>query len=250
MANIHEGHRVRMRERIEKSGLDSLQYHEILEYVLFPFVPMRDTNEIAHNLISRFGSFANVLNADYEELMSVCGVTKNAAVFLSSVPDLCRKYHASFSETKVNLKGRKEIREYLRSFFLCRPKEAVFVVALDVHNSLIGVFEIAEGWADSVNCAAREVVDVALRTNACSVVVAHNHPSGAAVPSQADYLLTNAIACALELIGINFFDHMIFAADEMFSFEANGLFEHYSQNLKTMLHDGSKFYEPSGNNGR
>ncbi|MDD4839666.1 MAG: DNA repair protein RadC [Clostridia bacterium] len=246
MGNIHDGHRARMRDRIVQSGLASMQYHEILEYVLYPFVPMKDTNEIAHNLMSRFGSFANVLNADYEQLMSVSGVTQSAAIFISSVPDLCRKYQESFNDTKVSLKGRKEIREYLKSFFLCRPKEAVCVATLDVHNKLIGVFEIAEGWADSVNCAAREVVDVALRTNACSVVVAHNHPSGVAVPSDADYLLTNAIACALELIGINFFDHIIFAKEEIFSFEANGLFEQYSKNLKNMLKDGSRFYESSG----
>lgn len=242
MGNIHDGHRDRMRERIIKSGLYSLEYHEILEYILFCFVPMRDTNEIAHNLIKQFGSFAGVLNASPEELMSVGRVTKNAAVFISCIPDLCRKYKESYDTAKVSLKGRDEVKEYLKNYFLCRPKESVVVASLDTHNKLIGIFELAEGWADSVNCAAREVVDVGLRTNASSVIVAHNHPSGAAVPSNDDYLLTNAIACALELIGINFFDHIIYAMDGVYSFEANGLFERYSKNLKTMLKDGTKYY--------
>lgn len=242
-SGIHGGHRNRVRERIIKNGLKSLEYHEILEYVLFHFVPMKDTNTMAHELIRRFGSFANVLNARFEELLSVSGMTKNAAVFLTSIPDLSRKYKESFDEAKIGLKGRAQIKDYLKNFFLCRPTEAVYAASLDTHGKLIGVFELKDGWADSVNCTAREVVDIALRTNAASVIVAHNHPSGRAIPSSADYTLTNAISCALELIGIDFFDHIIFAGDECYSFEANGLFEHYKKNLQTMLKDGSRFYE-------
>lgn len=242
MGNVHDGHRDRMRERIIKGGLYSLEYHEILEYILFCFIPMRDTNEIAHNLIKKFGSLAGVLNASPEELMTVGRVTKNAAVFLSSIPDLSRKYKESFDTQKISLKGRDEVKDYLKNYFFCRPKESVVVASLDAHNKLIGVFELAEGWADGVNLASREVVDVALRTKASSVIVAHNHPSGIAVPSNDDYLLTNAISCALELIGITLFDHIIYGKDSVYSFEANGLFEHYNKNLKTMLKDGLKYY--------
>ena len=60
---VHDGHRERMRDRIRKSGLSTLQEHEMLEYLLYAFVPRKDTNEIAHALIDRFGSFSGVLNA-------------------------------------------------------------------------------------------------------------------------------------------------------------------------------------------
>ena len=69
MANkIHDGHRERMRERIRRSGLSALQEHEMLEYILYAFIPRKDTNEIAHALIDKFGSFAGVLNADENRL--------------------------------------------------------------------------------------------------------------------------------------------------------------------------------------
>lgn len=247
MENIHNGHRDRMRERIVKSGLKSLEFHEILEYILFHFVPMKDTNELAHSLIKKFGSLANVLNARYEELQSVPGITRNAALFLSSMPDFFRKYVESYNSSKIALKGKGEIKEYLKNFFLCRPVESVYVAALDAQCKLIGVFELKEGQSDSVNCSAREVVAIALRSNASAVIVAHNHPSGRAVPSEADFMLTNSISCALELIDIEFFDHIIFAGEEYYSFEANGLFERYKSNLKNMLKDGTKFYEPKNN---
>lgn len=85
-SNVHDGHRSRMRDRIRKSGLGSMQPHEILEYLLFPFVPRKDTNEIAHALIDRFSSFGGVLNASEEDLQKVSGMTENAALFLQICP--------------------------------------------------------------------------------------------------------------------------------------------------------------------
>ncbi|MEG2273811.1 MAG: hypothetical protein RSC44_00605, partial [Clostridia bacterium] len=81
---VHDGHRDRMRKRIVDGGIDCLQSHEILEYILFSFVPRKDTNVIAHALISEFGSLAAVFNADAERLEKVEGVSPNAALFLST----------------------------------------------------------------------------------------------------------------------------------------------------------------------
>lgn len=76
-----------MRDRVRVSGTESMQDHELLEYILFAFVPRRNTNEMAHALMERFGSFADVLNADAEELDKVQGMTGNAALFLSVLPE-------------------------------------------------------------------------------------------------------------------------------------------------------------------
>lgn len=89
---VHDGHRDRMRERIRRSGLSTLQEHEMLEYILYAFVPRKDTNEIAHALIDRFGSFAGVLNADEKRLAEIAGMTENAALFLCNLPDVFRAY--------------------------------------------------------------------------------------------------------------------------------------------------------------
>ncbi len=80
MASVHDGHRARMRDKIRKGGLGSFQQHEILEYLLFSFVPRKDTNEIAHALIDKFSSLSGVLNASEEDLEKVSGMTQNAAL--------------------------------------------------------------------------------------------------------------------------------------------------------------------------
>lgn len=83
--NIHENHRQRMRARIAKGGIEKLQDHELLEYLLYPFVPRRDTNPLAHRLIEKFGSLAGVLSADVNVLSEVSGMTFNASLFLTNL---------------------------------------------------------------------------------------------------------------------------------------------------------------------
>ena len=87
---VHENHRERMRRRVEKYGLDSLEEHEALEYLLFFVIPRRDTNPLAHALIGRFGSFAGVLEASEEELRTVEGIGPAAARFLHMLPAVDR----------------------------------------------------------------------------------------------------------------------------------------------------------------
>ena len=88
----HDGHRERVREKIAAAGLDTFQDHEVLEYILFHCIPRKNTNEIGHELIDRFGSFADVLNSDKERLKEVPGMTEIAALFLSVLPDIMRRY--------------------------------------------------------------------------------------------------------------------------------------------------------------
>lgn len=106
---VHDGHRARMRDRIRKGGIGSFQQHEILEYLLFSFVPRKDTNEIAHALIDRFSSLSGVLNASEEDLAKVSGMTQNAALFLATLPDVFRAYVDGVnndSSSRQDLSGR------------------------------------------------------------------------------------------------------------------------------------------------
>lgn len=117
---MHEGHRDRMRERILLSGIESLQPHEVLEYLLYHAIPRKDTNGIAHELISKFGSFNGVLNADYDALLDVNGMTANAAALQLIKIKLADHYifsdfgYCSFVEDGVGGQIQQNVNNFLK----------------------------------------------------------------------------------------------------------------------------------------
>ena len=239
----HEGHRERFKERVLKEGLENFQNHEILEFLLYPFIPRKDTNPIAHKLMDRFGSFHNVLNASVEDLEKVEGVTHSAALYLNSIPQVFRRYQQDFETKKPSFATHGDAINFLKNYFSCRTKEAVYALSLDKRFNLIGVFALGEGYGDSVSLTAREVADVAMRTNASAIIIAHNHPSGSAYPSQADYRMTNIIACNLSFMGITLCDHIIFAGQNYYSFAQHDLFQYIDGTIDKFIKEGAKFYE-------
>ena len=82
--NLHAGHRERVRENVINNGFSQLEDHRLLELLLFYSIPRGDTNEIAHTLLKEFGSLGGVISAPKEELIKICGVGENTAVFLAS----------------------------------------------------------------------------------------------------------------------------------------------------------------------
>lgn len=185
MASVHDGHRARMRDKIRKGGLSSFQQHEILEYLLFSFVPRKDTNEIAHALIDKFSSLSGVLNASEEDLEKVSGMTQNAALFLATLPDVFRAYVDGVNSDGANrqdLSGRGKARNFMCARLFGLNQEHVCVAALDAHDKLIKCEIIEQGSGDSVRLDVRKIVDFALKTGASAILIAHNHPSGNLLP--------------------------------------------------------------------
>lgn len=239
---VHDGHRQRMRERISQSGLSTLQPHEVLEYLLYPFVPRKDTNEIAHSLIDKFGTLAGVFNSDAKRLKEVNGMTENAALFLSSLPDVIRLYISEMNMPRISLKGRGVARNFMGSKLFGVREENLLVAALDAHDQLILCDKLATGSGDSVSLNVRAVVDFALANKASSVLIAHNHPSGKPKPSQSDVDMTMELYIALSSVRVNLQDHIIFCDNQYYSFEENGLLQRI-KNANSCLKEGIMFYE-------
>ena len=128
MANVHEGHRQRLRDRFLKEGLDGFAPHNVLELLLFYAVPQRDTNELAHRLLTRFGSLSGVLDADFDELCQVEGVGANVATLLKLVPGLARRYLDDYDENGVVLTTIEEVGTFLRPKFIGRNNEMIFLL--------------------------------------------------------------------------------------------------------------------------
>lgn len=215
--SVHDGHRQRLKSRFLKEGLDNFEEVNALELLLFYCIPRKDTNELAHALISHFGSFHQVLDATPEDLMAVPGIGENAATFLPLIAAACRYYRINQANRVSVLDTIEKYGHYLVNFFHGKRNEVVVVLCLDAKGKKLVCREMGEGSVNAASVSARRVVEIALSVNASAVVLAHNHPSGIAVPSQDDMETTEHIAKSLDAVGITFVDHIVVADDDFVS---------------------------------
>lgn len=225
MAVDHSGHRERMKERAMREGLQGFAPHEFLEFLLYPFIPYKDTNAIAHELLDEFGSLEAVFDVGYENLIKIKGMTKSASLYFSLMPEIFRKYGVSKLDKKPMMDTIEKIVGYLNPLLSTLTKESVYMLSLDVKGRLLGSKCVSTGVVNEAYLFVRDIVEEALKRNASNVVVAHNHPSGNPKPSAHDMEMTACIKLALDSIGINFWDHVIIAKDTYYSFNRHGGFE-------------------------
>lgn len=223
--SVHIGHRERMRERFQKKGLADFAPHEILELILYYCIPRRDTNVIGHALIKRFKSVNGVLHAPVKELQKVEGMGPGAAKFLKLLGELCR--YACHEEDTVNdiLYAETDYNRYLRNLFVGQKNELLYLLCLDAKCMVIDCFKIGEGSVNYINLPVRKIVDTAITANASSVVLAHNHPGGFAIPSGDDVQATANLGKILKAVDITLVDHMVFAQGDSISMAKSGMYD-------------------------
>ncbi len=215
--SIHNGHRQRLKDRFRREGLDNFDELYVLELLLYYCIPRVDTNPIAHRLLDHFGSLTAVLDADREELEKVEGMGENASTFLSLITQVGRYYQVKRSEPGEILRTTEQCGNYLVPYFFGREKETVFLLCLDAKCKVICCKKVGEGSVNSASIPIRRVVELALGANATTVVLAHNHPSGLAIPSADDILTTQRVAAALEAVEIALSDHIVVSRDDYVS---------------------------------
>ena len=222
--SIHDGHRNRMKQRFLEDGLDRFDEVQALELLLFYCIPRQDTNELAHRLIDRFGSFASVLEAGYGELKKVPGVGDGAATFLPLLMETSRYYGVNKQKDQKILHSVEDCGAYLVPYFHGRKNETVFMLCMDAKCKVLCCKEVGEGSVNSAAVPIRRIVQMALSANATSVILAHNHPSGLALPSGEDVQTTQNLAAALDAVEIMLVDHIIVSDDDYVSLAQSGLY--------------------------
>ena len=220
--SIHKGHRERLKQRFLEEGLDNFTEIQVLELLLFYAIPRSDTNPLAHALLDHFGSLSQVLDADTEELKKVTGIGDHAATLLALVIDLCRYYQVNCARQTEILTTLDECGKYLAPRFFGRTRETVFLLCLDAKCKVLCCKELGEGTINAASISVRKVVETALSANASTVILAHNHPSGIAVPSGEDIQTTQRIAAALHAVEIHLADHIVVADGDYVSMVQSG----------------------------
>jgi len=219
----HAGHRQRMREEFLRTGAEGMADHRLLELLLFYAIPKVDVNPLAHRLVDHFGSLAGVFHATHDQLVRVSGVGQSTAVLLQLVTALGARYMeqtASFDGQVVNI---WQLKELLEPYFFGQRDELAYLVCMDGKSKVQAVRKLGEGIVDTVPITVRKVTEAALGCNASQVVLAHNHVSGVAMPSQADVDTTLRLKHLLAEMEITLVDHLIFAGGDMVSMAQSGL---------------------------
>lgn len=208
--NVHEGHRERMRNKYVNKGIEVFEQHEILEMLLFYAIPRKNTNDIAHRLLEACGSLSAVFDAPIDILMQQ-GLLYNAAVLLHMIPDLSRAYQSDKFDIEEKIITDENIGKKMVHLFAGKNEECVYAFFLDAKGKEKYSGIISKGDASSAPLFSKDIVSIAARCKAVTVIIAHNHPSGVAFPSRADLEATADIADALDTIGIHLADHIIVA---------------------------------------
>ncbi len=219
----HGGHRQRLRRRFTKNGAAALADYELLELLLFPALPRRDTKPLAKALLKRFGSFAEVISAEPAELESVSGIGEAAVIALKTVQAAAHRLAHDQVIDRPVLSSWNKLLEYCKISMAYEKSERFRILFLNKKNVLIADEVQQKGTVDHTPVYPREVVKRALELGATALIMVHNHPSGDPSPSRADIEMTKEVQEAAGRLGIVLHDHLIVSKSGCNSFKTMGL---------------------------
>ncbi|MFD0987599.1 RadC family protein [Methyloligella solikamskensis] len=217
------GHRQRLRQRFREAGPDALPDYELLEMILFRAKARQDTKPLAKALLTRFGSFAEVINAPEELLREIPGLGDAAVTEIKLVRAAALRVMRAEVLNKPVLNSWSQLLDYCRAAMGFEAKEQFRILFLDKRNQVIADEVQQTGTVDHTPVYVREVVKRALELSATAMVLVHNHPSGDPTPSRADIEMTKQIDQAAKNLGILVHDHIIVGRQGHASFKGLGL---------------------------
>ncbi len=212
-----------MKKRVLANGERAFDDYQLLELLLFYSVPQVDTNPIAHRLLERFHSLSAVMEASVEELMTVDGVGEHTAVLIQLLPQFARRYHQDRVKMDSAVNRMEDAGTLLAPYFYDAKREMVYLLSLDARGRVLGCDLLGEGSANFCTLDIRLVTETALRRRARSVLLAHCHVSGLAVPSPEDRIATLQCMDVLDKLQIELLDHLVFADGDYVSMAQSGL---------------------------
>lgn len=242
----HTGHRQRLRQRFEENQLHGFSDHEILELLLTYAIPRIDVNPLAHRLVNTFGSLSGVLEASPDELKKVEGIGERSASLLSLMVPLFCRYEQIRLQSKPRFVTYSALAGYCNTLFMGVRHEQFYLLGFDAKMQLIRAVKIADGTADEVRVSPKQIVREALRLNAVTVAVTHNHPSGDPLPSREDIELTRDIRDALSMVEIRLADHVVVGTYDTFSIFRNSILEDVRQRDEFLAAEDNEMKQRTG----
>jgi DNA repair protein RadC len=212
----------RPRERLLQSGPSVLSDAELLAIFIRTGCQGYSAVDLARMLINEFGSLSGLLQASQAQACTMPGIGPTKYAQLQAVKELGLRLAGEELQEPQSMASSRQVGEYLCQRIGTRQREVFAVLLLDSQHRLIQLLELFQGTIDSASVHPREVVKAALKHNAAALIIAHNHPSGVAEPSQSDRLITDSLVTALDLVGVRVLDHLVVGQKQWVSFADRG----------------------------
>lgn len=213
----------RPREKLLAHGPAALANAELVALLLRTGFKGMPVLQLAQQLLDDFDGLSGLLHATPEALKRIKGLGPAKRAEVSAVLELARRSLAQALSARPLFEAPAQVKDFVRLQLGARPHEVFAVLFLDAQNRLLRFEEMFRGTLTQTSVYPREVVKRALELHAAAVVLAHNHPSGAAEPSRADEFLTRSLRSALALVEVRVLDHLVVGGSEVVSFVERGL---------------------------
>lgn len=213
----------RPREKLLERGPNALSDAELLAILLRSGSKGRSAIDLARTLIDNFGSLRQMLSSDPHQWKNEPGIGPARCATVMAALELARRHLREPLNSTSALETPDSTRQFLLAQLRDRPYEVFCCLFLNNRHRLIAFEEVFRGTIDGASVHPREVVRQTLHHNAAAVIIAHNHPSGVAEPSQADESVTRRLRQALSLIDVRLLDHIIVGDGQCYSFAEHGL---------------------------
>lgn len=226
--SVHEGHRERLRAELFPQGEfdSSAAPHKILEFLLFYCIGRKDTNPLAHRLLSRFGTLCGVFDASVEDIAEVDGMSANSACLLKSVVPIAKPYLKEKESERPNFYKLEDIGNFALTQYMGVSVERIGLVSMNGSGKLLAFEFIGEGDVSSVGISFRDIIGRLITHKATAAALVHNHPSGVALPSMRDAAVTEQLAKTLKNVGVCLIDHIIIGSGDYVSMAQSKEYAH------------------------
>lgn len=209
----HGGHRSRLRIRYNQNGIDSFAQHEVLEFLLYYCLSQKNTNDLAHELLNRFGSISAVFDAPKSELVKIKGIGDISAELIKLIPHLARIYLEDKNREIKSFETNEELVAYMRNKFIGMSNEMIAALFIDNRGAIVEYSVISEGTVNMAEVDVRKIMRICLTNESTGIVLAHNHPRGLAAPTEEDVQTTKNLFSTLASVRVALLDHLIYGED-------------------------------------
>ena len=218
----HEGHRERLTNLIEKSGLENVSNIQAVEYFLTYIFPRGDVNPLAHRLLDKYETFANIINANQNDLKSVKGINERSAKKITLFAQLFDLYATSSMSKNITIDDREEFLDIIEQLLRFKTTENLVFFAFNINYMLTYKRKFNNMSIDEVTVSPYEIYDFIASAKPAYIVVAHNHPGGSAMPSPNDQKATNFIANLVKNFHCQLIDSFVLGVDGILSLKQLG----------------------------